>query len=244
MPVIRDGKELVGGSRDGKELQYVYVGDRLAWSAGPRSPVLFDSLGGGGNRTNNGTISWTHNISGEDRYVLVAAAGCTTSTNYVADFSSVTFGGSPMSRIGQRTLGTWGRVAIFGMKNPPVGSQSVVVTCSGTSSNLIGYVANSVSYTNVADCIIHPGPAVSSGSGALSHVVPSAPLRMVISAWGGDTGFTAFAPPGSLLWGQSASSYVRLLIGAVEGTDPSVEFTTTHNGGARMAIAAELTPLR
>src|SRR5690554_1557749 len=166
MPIIRSGKELVGGSRDGKELQSVYVGDKLAWSAGPRFPVVFDSLGNGGNRTGSGTISWTHSASGEDRFVLVAAVGYRNNTSNVSDITSVTYGGSPMLRLGERAVGAWGRVVLFGMWDPPTGNQSVTATCSATGGSLTGFVANSVSYTNVADCAVHlGGPTMSGGNG-------------------------------------------------------------------------------
>lgn len=243
MPIIRSGKELVGGSRNGKALQYVYVGDKLAWSAGPRFPVVFDSLGDGGSRTNIGTISWTHSASGEDRFVLVAAVGYRNNTSSVADISSVTYGGSPMLRLGENMVGAWGRVVLFGMWDPPTGSQSVTVTCSGTSSTLSGFVANSVSYTNVADYAVHLGPAISGGSaGSFDHVVPSAPLHMVVNAWGGTTGFTAYGPPGALLWDRSAGNSARMLLGDVEGAEPSVEFTAVQNAGTRFSIAVDLSP--
>lgn len=242
MPIIRDGKNLVGGSRNGKALQSVYVGDKLAWSAGPRFPVVFDSLGTGGARTNNGTISWTHSASGEDRFVLVAAVAYINLTNQVADISSVTYGGSPMLRLGQNMVGEWGRAVMFGMWDPPTGSQSVTVTCSGTSTGT-GYVANSVSYTNVADCTVHPGPAISgTGAGSFDHVVPSAPLHRVVNAWGGNAVFTAYGPSGALLWNSSAGNLARMLLGDVEGAEPSVEFTAVDNGGSRFSIAADLSP--
>lgn len=246
MPIIRSGKNLISGSRNGKALQSVYVGDKLAWSAGPRFPVVFDSLGAGGDRTNSGTISWTHSASGEDRFVLVAAVAFGNNTSYVADISSVTYGGSPMLRLGEQTVGAWGRVVLFGMWDPPTGNQSVTVTCSGTSSSLIGYIANSVSYTNVADYAVHLGPSIAGGNaGSLDHVVPSAPLHMVVNAWGGTRGFTEYGPPGALLWDRAAgssSTYPRMLLGAVEGAEPSVEFTAVHNGGARFSIAVDLSP--
>lgn len=71
MPIIRDGKQLVAGSRDGKALKYVYVGDKLAWQAGgaPAEPSIVGATNGSGT-----TVTLPEGIEAGDLILIAVTA--------------------------------------------------------------------------------------------------------------------------------------------------------------------------
>lgn len=241
MPIIRSGKELVGGSRNGKALQYVYVGNKLAWSAGPRFPVAYNATGGGNNRGGSGTMSWTHNSSGDDRAVLVLLSAYHTNTGTTTDITSVQYGSTVVPRLGVHQQGSYARMFIYGMLNPPTGNQTVSVSCSASNS-LAGFVGNTVSYTNVADFgAITLGPTGNS-SGTFNMVVPANDLQMIVAAWGmAGNSYSNFSH--NERWNNTSGSNRRMLIGDAPGAAPSVTVSVDKSqSGSYGGMAINLLP--
>lgn len=243
MPIIRDGKNLISGSRNGKALQYVYVGDKLAWSAGPRFPVAYNATGGGNSRGGSGTMSWTHNSSGDDRAVLVLLSTYNPNTSVTSDITSVQYGSIALPRLGvhQHPDGLYARMFIYGMLNPPTGNQTVSVSC--TSSNIVsGFAGNSVSYTNVADFgAVTLGPT-GSGSGPFNMVVPADDLQIIVAAWGmTNSSYSNFSH--NERWNNTSGANQRMLIGDAPGAAPSVTVSANRSqGGDYGGMAINLLP--
>lgn len=114
----------------------------------PVIPVTYDATGAGGsvNGAIAGTMSWSHTISGN---AVVAAVSLQSSLSTTTVSAKV--GSTAMTLLGTgpqfTSSGFYISVVLFGLLNPPTGTQ----TLSATMSSGTNYCeANSVSYRNVA----------------------------------------------------------------------------------------------
>ncbi|MFO0909864.1 MAG: DUF4347 domain-containing protein [Isosphaeraceae bacterium] len=86
-------------------------------------------------------VNWSHSVgSGADRYLLVGLSlWSTTSVN------SVTYAGQALTKLQSQTVSVTGRVEIWGLASPPVGTANVAVSLGG----LTAMVAGSASFSSV-----------------------------------------------------------------------------------------------
>lgn len=149
-------------------------------------PVTYSTTGAGGtaqggNSSSSVTTSWSHTIGADDSAVLIGVSVRGARPN--SDASSATCGGVTMTRLGQIANGGT-TIAIFGLLNPPTGTQTMSVTgtwTSGLGANGNVVEGNSVSYDGVAAF----GTVTSNtGSGNPTITVSSATKRMVFNMIG------------------------------------------------------------
>lgn len=112
-------------------------------------PVTYDATGpnaSGASVSFDTTLSWNHTTSGSNRFLLVSVSvGVTPDTGYSV---AVTYNGVAMTSLGKvhTDYDDVGFVEGFFLINPALGTNSVNVTLSGGSADLVG---GSVSFNNV-----------------------------------------------------------------------------------------------
>lgn len=142
--------------------------------------VVYDATGSGATGTGSGTsytATGSHTCSGNAVVVAISAlmlAGMITG-------GTVTYGGQTMTQLGTAT-GSGGagyKGYLFGLLNPPTGSQTVVATVTGTG--LYGLAMSSVSYGGVTS---FGTVATNAGSGTTpTQTVSSTTGKMVAQAF-------------------------------------------------------------
>lgn len=98
MPIIRDGKSLVGGQRNGKALKAVYRGDKQVWSAAPPFTPHLVSV------TTPGPFSvpWPAGATKVDRVLCGGGGG--GSTRAISAYPDTGSGGATTATVGGDTL--------------------------------------------------------------------------------------------------------------------------------------------
>ena len=130
------------------------------------------------------SISWTHNID-QNANCLVVAQLCTTFGVGVATVGGISMNTLAVLKLGDTFSSQY--IALYGLMNPPTGSQGVGMG----NSSFAGYgtTAVSVSYHGVGGF----GPVVTSnGSERCDLTVASKPGDLVISMMGAYNPFTTF----------------------------------------------------
>lgn len=156
----------------------------LANGCGTAPAIAFDAASNNdtGSKTAN-ALSWSHTISssGSNRILLVAVAIRNASSQTV---STVTCGGSNLTRINSATQGTTMRVELWSLANPPTGTKTIVATLAGSAK--ARFCAGAVSYTGVNQTAPLGTSAIATASSAtsISVNVASAPGELVVDAVG------------------------------------------------------------
>lgn len=174
------GSSIGGGGAVGRAWFYAYSDSPPAFSPAPPNGVAYDATGSGATGSGSGT-SYTavgsHTSSGNAVVVAISVlmlAGTITS-------GTVTYGGQSMTQLGTAT-GSGGagyKGYLFGLLNPPSGSQTVIATVGGTG--LYGLAMSSVSYAGVTS---FGTVATNAGSGtAPTQTVSSTTGKMVAQAF-------------------------------------------------------------
>lgn len=100
--------------------------------------IAFDTATGAAG-SGSATRSWSHTCTGSD-LILLVGTGCNSGT-----VSSITYGGTGLTKIANISNGTVGEVELWGLVGPPAGTATVLVTNSVPT-----YVSGiSASYTGV-----------------------------------------------------------------------------------------------
>jgi hypothetical protein len=130
------------------------------------------------------SISWTHNIN-QNANCFVVAQLCSTFGVGVATVGGVTMDTLAVVKLGDTFSSQF--IALYGLMNPPTGSQGVGMGNSSFAG--FGTTAVSLSYYGVKGF----GPVVTSnGSERCDLTVASKPGDLVISMMGAYSNFTAF----------------------------------------------------
>jgi hypothetical protein len=137
------------------------------------NPPVFTSAGSGVGAGNQ--LSYMFDAgNGSNRYLVVSVALETETRNVTA----VSFGGRPLTRLGAEVSGACGNY-LYGLANPPVGSNQLSVTLSDSSDIVV--VASS--FTGVQQTAVQGTFVSGTGSeGPASVVVPSAPGEHVVDS--------------------------------------------------------------
>ena len=109
----------------------------------PSSAIpAFESASNSGYQAAQSTYSWSHVCSGDNRFLAVDVALLSAGSTV----SSITYNGVDLSLlVGISTVTSLGRVECWGLANPASGSNTIVVTLSGT----IASAGTAVSYSGV-----------------------------------------------------------------------------------------------
>ncbi len=208
--------------------------------------ITYDSTGVGatGSSSTGFTLTWNHTIGATANYVVMAISHLTNGTNtYTAKCGGVTMtllGSTPSFETSPGPYSTF----VYGLANPPTGTQSMTFQ---TSANYNYVAGNSVSYSgvgSVAAAYAQRLPATT----AVTMTVPSLSNQRLVNAWasGAGTGTTMTGYSQTLRSLQPEADNVNaiLVIGDAAGTDNPVTFsgTSTVTGKWGGAVIA-LTPL-
>jgi hypothetical protein len=213
-----------------------------AMSASIHIPVQWDSTGAG-NRTSGPSgskiTSWTHNttVTGSDVWVFAAVA-------WSGGMSSrgCTYGGTPMTVVGANNSTSVG-MTIFGLQNPPTGSQTVTATIGGTLYSIQG---TSVSFTNIGAVVAPAVGASSTGSGTRSVTVPAGGGSRALAITAGNNANITVSPTqryngGTSVTGNGDYATVQDAPGEADGF---VTLSTIQSGtGAWMTLGLVLNPV-
>jgi hypothetical protein len=141
-------------------------------AAPPPVPPVFASASAVAGASDTQLASMFDAGTGSNRYLLVGIAVETESRNVTA----VSFGGRALTRLGGNTAGACGTF-LYGLPNPPSGSQSLAVSLTGTTD----IVVVAASFTGVRQTAGQDGFfATSAIEGPISLLVPSAPGDLVV----------------------------------------------------------------
>lgn len=213
--------------------------------SGPRPYPLFSTMvsydatgtgGTGSGSTSTYTATGTHECSGSAVVVAVSASSFSGSISSC----TVTYGGQPMTLLGSDTAGgaSYSCVYLFGILNPPTGSQTISVSASGTY--MIGLTMTSVSYHGVVS--FGTAVSVTGATNPPTHTVSAHEEGSMIAHTVG-----LFANASVLTYNQTLRSarnttYSSICQGDAEGA-PSVTFSPTFSSHTAWAcIAVELIP--
>jgi hypothetical protein len=159
-------------------------------------------------------FSWQHTTgtAGSDKLLLVSV-DVSRSTNAPATVSSVTYDGVALTQVATAlyiSTNPQVRSYVYSLVNPAIGTKTITVTLSGTTSNAVG---GSVTYTNVNQTT----PILSSNSAFGSSSTPS-------------VGLTASGTNAKVLFGH---------LGIYRTTNPSA-YTITDNQNTRWLQTSQL----
>lgn len=121
---------------------WVHQLNRVSYGFLVATGIQFDAASNSGYQAATNTYSWNHTCTGSNRFLAVdvslLSAGQTV--------TGITYNGVALSLIGaQSTVTSFGRVECWGLVNPASGSNSIVVTISGS----VASSSAAVSYTGV-----------------------------------------------------------------------------------------------
>ena len=134
------------------------------------TPTIAHDADGSGTAVNSSTVNWNHTVgSGSDRFLVVGLASSVNSA------SSVTYGGTAMTRIGARATGSRHIVEMWVLANPASGTNAIAATFI-VSKDRVGF---STSWENV-------DPASAVGSFAHHAGTTVGPLRVDVATAEGD----------------------------------------------------------
>lgn len=184
-------------------------------------PVLYDATGAGQSAA-SGNLSWSHTIGTGATAVLVGLTGAGTSP-------TAKVGATSMTSLATIVVATGIRIRVFGLLNPPTGTQTITVTTPGNTSG-----ANSVSYNNVTS--FGTGVTASGTGTSASQTVSSGARQMVFQMFGSDgavlgDNFTLYNK--TQRWNDDVNEF-PIVIGDAAGA-ASVNFTATAPGAANWA---------
>lgn len=143
-------------------------------AAGAPSPgIAFDASGSVVQNSTATSFTWSHTLSGSDRFLAVSVSIRNQQSETV---SGVTYAGTPLTFVGARANETSAQVEIWQLVAPAVGTDNVVVTLSAPAK----IVGGAVSLTGVDQTT----PVAASGFTAGSSTNPSLTFTAVAtSAW-------------------------------------------------------------
>jgi hypothetical protein len=141
-------------------------------AAPPPVPPVFARSGAVAGANDTQLASMFDAGTGSNRYLVVGIAIETESRNVTA----VSFGGRALTRLGGNTTGACGTF-LYGLPNPPSGSQSLAVSLTGTTD----IVVVAASFTGVRQTAGQDGFfATNAIEGPISLLVPSSPGDLVV----------------------------------------------------------------
>lgn len=217
-----------------------YVSDGI----GSTAMVAVDSVGPGGGEaayvSNGDSLSWTHDCGAEATYLLVSVA-----TDSGMRTFSCTYGGMAMTLLQSADSGSAttndGFIALFGLANPPCGSNTVSVTglqavdlTTGGSISFSGAVSLgtiNVAYSGTA------GPASNGGYTSGGITVPSTTYGNLVAVFVGDgSGFgddgTPFDSPAVTQWTDISDG-----LGALGGACGHQGAATSRSTGSAVTVS-------
>lgn len=205
---------------------------RHALLTGSRAPVLFDAVGAGA-ASGSSSFSWSHAISADARAIVVGV------NSQGGNALTVKVGSTPMTQLGGYFNFT-GTIyeSLWGLLNPPTGSQTIAVTGAGNAN-----AGNSVSYFNASGF-----GTVSTNSGSGTSASQSAASTLgervfQMFAYSGAAGTTFTGYNQTSRWIQPGVSSVTYpaMIGDAAGA-ATVNFNATISSSSWGAMAVPLRP--
>lgn|GEM_PF-6582042 len=230
-----DGSGTISGGDGGPGYTRIeWVGQTIP-STKPGNPgatgVTYDAVNSTGVYANSTFAAFTHTATA-GAYVIVAVGP------YEQDApSTVSYGGTAMTLLGQSTSANYGWISFYGLNNVPGGTSTILVGFGSTPYAVI----SSISFNNVTS-VGTPAYVGSNTSATLSQSVSCSSGQMIVQGWGYEYessaptlsgGTNAFLARGS----DYGSTYGGL---ALNYADSSTTFTTSSVGYSHTGIAIVL----
>lgn len=216
--------------------------------ASPSGTVQYDATGtgyGSGTTAASLVATWSHTSSPNANAVVVMGSAAFSGTSPGTVTITATYGGVTMTSLKTQIFSgsTFSQMYMFGLINPPTGTQTVSVTVTCGSSSTIGLNGNSVSYTGVTSF----GTAASNtaSSASLSLSVSSASSQMVAQAFATNN----LASSGDITAYNQSFRYTRtvtstsfaLIVGDAPGAS-TVSFSGTTTSAPWASVGVPLIP--
>jgi hypothetical protein len=193
----------------------------------------YDATGVGAKAGSVTSLSWSHTISGNAIIVSLIALRASTTPPTV----TVTVGGTGATQLGSVAdywpdgTGNFAHLFLFGLLNPPTGSNTVAVS---SSASLVSCGGNSVSYKGVAGFGTAVTNTGTSTSGSLS--ISSTPGQMVAALFSDTTltSISSFNQTQRFLQAFASGQSLLYLLGDAPGAS-TVTLTTTFGSSTTWA---------
>jgi hypothetical protein len=187
-----------------------------------RNIVAYDSTGVGSS-ANGATVTWTHTIGATANCLIV---GCVSATTFSDNVPTAKVGSTYLKLLGMSYWDTNRFTLIWGLMNPPTGSQTITVTGATSYTG-----ANSVAYSGVGG-FSAPTYATGSGTSISAPVSGGVEGGLIVQVLGNNS-------TGSLFTNYSQTARVNIRLATMYGlligdnaTQPddntSVTFTATE----------------
>jgi hypothetical protein len=195
------------------------------------SPPVFASASTAVTATSAGTAltpTWNHTISGSDTYLFVWITGVSNGTNTTTP--AVSCGGNEMTLITTQGLHNLAqsRLFLFGLQNPPAGSQAITTDLRFVDATDCACVCTSLLYTNVAS-IGDPVSVGGTGTALSQSVTTDTSGQVVIHGFGqlAATTLTSYSQTSRRTGLVSATTPGCFLIGQAPGRPAPISFAAT-----------------
>lgn len=227
-----DGKRL---SEEGKGIhsnpkKQEYLGVFEALTPKAKGAIAYDNSASAQSANGATSLTYAVTIAASNEYLVVGAV------DYGDYVTGMTYNGTSMTSLGsQAIVGGGGSVRAYGLANPSMGANNVVITKS-TGSNFIPSVAGS--YSGAAQTGQPEATGTNTASSASTLTVSATTLTdnawMVLLGWN-DNGGTMTASTGSTKRTQTPSYGGFALFDSNAGISPagsnSMTYTSTFTGG-------------
>ncbi|WP_406813972.1 hypothetical protein [Mycobacterium sp. M23085] len=212
----------------------------LTPSVSALNPVTYDAVGAGATHGGAATTTESHTLGASATAIVVLVSIYSSSGTPTV---SAQIGSTTLTALGNTGLVSGVGLWLFGLINPPTGTQTVSVTVSGGATDVTAF--NSVSYSNVSSFGTVQTASTPSGS-SVTQTVSAAALNKVVQAFtngtAGSGSFSAYSQTQRSNIASSGSNEA-LVIGDAAGA-ASVTFSATapNSGSSTTAIAVPLIP--
>lgn len=188
----------------------------------------------------DGTVSTSHTTAAGNNRLMIVGVSYRNVTGSAINVTNVTYNGTALTYLGQRTQGSTNGVEIWYMVNPPVGSANVQVTATGLSGN--DSLAFGVTTFSGVDQSTPLGTFASAGasSSSASVSVSSATDDIVFAVLAAERGSTTANPGQTSQWNRrtlSNNNGVRAAGSTESGSNGSVNMTWSLSSSRNWAAA-------
>ena len=199
--------------------------------------------------TGSSSLSLSHTVNaGSNRFMLVGVTLGKNSLGTLPTVTGVTMNSGALTGtiVTSADSSSYVRTYIYQFINPPTGSNTILVSLSGTlSSNQLEAVVGAVTYNNVDQTT--PIRSYNSGTGASTNI------SVAVSSQSGDrvfglggtrlSGITFTTIGGTEHWNVSANNCRRTSGGSIASSSTSVTHSWTNTGGSYWAaVGASIKP--
>ena len=179
--------------------------------------------------TSGASLVLSHTTSGSNRLMLV---GVSINNDNFETVSSITYGGNPLSFVGEETQTDDARVEIWQLLNPPVGTHDVVIAFSADLKR--NAVAGAITFTDVDQTNpLGTFAGNNATSNSASVTVPSATNALVLAVFSCETCTSiTVTSPALEQWNLMAGKGIREIGAGATHADGNSQVTVSASLGS------------